>query len=123
VSTLRHEASHTLSSHCCHPHRGQGKQATAALSGHTAPVLAVDISPRGNVVVSGGYDEAVRLHDPRSRTPHRVLAAHSEPVTSAMFNGDGSLLATGSYDGLCRVWDVGTGLCLLTVHTEAVPPV
>lgn len=94
-----------------------------AFAGHTNAVFAVDISPRGNVLATGSYDESVRLWDPRMHRCHRVIAAHSEPVTSVQFNNDGTVLATSSFDGLVRLWDVATGHCLMTLHLEALPPV
>ena len=83
-------------------------------AGHTAHVFSVDLSPAGNVLVTGSVDETVRLWDVRRGTCMNVLPAHSDPVTSVRFSPDGTTVCSGSYDGLVRLWSVATGACLRT---------
>lgn len=79
-------------------------------------------SPQSNLIVSGSFDETVRLWDVAKGTCHRTIAAHSEAVTDVDFNRDGTLIASCSYDGLIRLWDVPTGLCLATLpHPTSSP--
>lgn len=74
------------------------------------------------MVVSGSFDETVRLWDVRKGLCHRTIAAHSEAVTNVDFNRDGTLIASCSYDGLIRLWDVPTGLCLATLPQPSSTP-
>ena len=88
------------------------------LRGHTNFVFCVNFSPQSNLLVSGGFDETVRIWDvARGRLIHRMdvnittqslrvgrsmktLPAHSDPVTAVTFNHDGTLIASCAMDGL-----------------------
>ncbi len=67
----------------------------------------MDFHPRSHLVVSGSFDQTVKLWDVRSGDCVKSVSAHSEPVTSVNFNRDGSLVASCSFDGLwyaCGGW-------------------
>ena len=99
-------------------YRGQGTTAKT-LQGHTAFVFCVNFSPSSTMLVSGGYDETIRIWDVAGGTflcikgfPNssmgsgksmRVIPAHSDPVTAVCFNIDGSLIASCSMDSLMYV--------------------
>ena len=70
------------------------------LDGHTSHVLCVSFNPRGNVLVTGGWDESVIFWNVRLGEKIRTLQAHSDPVTAVAYNPDGTMIVTGSYDGL-----------------------
>lgn len=59
--------------------------------------------PLSTMLVSGGFDETIRLWDLQRGTCHRTIAAHSEAVTDVDFCGDGTMIATCSNDGLMYV--------------------
>jgi COMPASS component SWD3 len=65
--------------------------------------MSLAISPKGNILVSGSYDEAVFLWDVRSGRRMRNLPAHSDPVSGVDFVHDGTLIASCSSDGLMCV--------------------
>lgn len=88
------------------------------LVGHHNYIYSLAFSPKGNMLVSGSYDEAVFLWDVRTARLMRSLPAHSDPVSSVDFVRDGTLIASCSSDGLIRVWDTGTGQCLKTLVHE-----
>lgn len=91
---------------------------TKVLKGHTNFVFCVNFSPSSNLLVSGGFDETVRVWDVARgnvlhtsalhRTelfryagkPLKTLPAHSDPVTAVTFNHDGTLIASCAMDGL-----------------------
>ncbi|KAJ3415509.1 WD repeat-containing protein 5 [Chytridiales sp. JEL 0842] len=91
--------------------------------GHTNYVFCVNFNPQSNLIVSGSFDESVRIWDVKKGKCLRVLPAHSDPVTAVCFNRDGTLIVSCSYDGLIRIWDTGTGMCLKTLIDDANPPV
>ena len=86
--------------------------------GHQNYVYSIAFSPKGNMLVSGSYDEAVFLWDVRSGRLMRSLPAHSDPVGGVDFVHDGTLIASCASDGLIRIWDAATGQCLRTLIHE-----
>ena len=93
------------------------------LKGHTNYVFCCNYNPQSNLIVSGSFDETVRLWDVKTGQCLKVLPAHSDPVTAVHFNRDGTLIVSCSYDGLCRIWDTSTGHCLKTLIDDDNPPV
>ena len=73
--------------------------------GHTNFVFSVCWSPSMNLLVTGGFDEKVKLWDPRCGSCVSSIEAHSEAVTSVSMNRDGTTIASSSFDGLVRLWD------------------
>lgn len=89
------------------------------LRGHTNFVFCVNFSPQSNLLVSGGFDETVRIWDVArgmfNLDPEdsglcrgvgrsmKTLPAHSDPVTAVTFNHDGTLIASCAMDGLVYV--------------------
>ena len=88
------------------------------LKGHTNFVFCVNFNPESNLLVSGGFDETVRVWDVARGTFNawarlyapintnstgrtiKTLPAHSDPVTAVTFNHDGTLIASCAMDGL-----------------------
>ena len=84
------------------------------LGGHVARVLAIDFSPDGHLVATGGGEPSrsgeVKLWDAASGTLLRTWdALHSDTVFGVRFSPDGSKLATAAADKFLKVVDVATG--------------
>lgn len=75
-------------------------QEMAALRGHHNYIHCLAFSPKGNILASGSYDEAVFLWDVRAGRLMRSLPAHSDPVAGVDFCRDGTLVVSCSTDGL-----------------------
>lgn len=101
----------------------QGKAHPVPFVGHHNYVYQIAFSPKGNILVSGSYDEAVFLWDVRSARVMRSLPAHSDPVAGIDVVYDGTLVVSCASDGLIRIWDTMTGQCLRTLVHEDSPPV
>ncbi|KAK3397958.1 WD40-repeat-containing domain protein [Sordaria brevicollis] len=100
-----------------------GRTGMGPLLGHHNYVYCLAFSPKGNILASGSYDEAVFLWDVRAGRLMRSLPAHSDPVSGIDFCCDGTLVVSCSTDGLIRIWDTSTGQCLRTLVHEDNPAV
>jgi predicted Zn finger-like uncharacterized protein len=75
------------------------------LKGHAGAVLAVALSPNGEVLASGGHDHSLILWDLKAKKELLRLKAHTGPVHSVAFGPDGKSLAAASGDGSVTIWD------------------
>jgi COMPASS component SWD3 len=100
----------------------QLKAHTKVFDGHHNYVYQIAFAPKGNILVSGSYDEAVFMWDVRRAQVMRSLPAHSDPVAGIDVGLDGTLIASCALDGLIRIWDTHSGQCLRTLVMEDNPP-
>ena len=61
-------------------------------------------SPDGKRLVSGGYDNLVRVWDAESGKELRQYEGHSGAVGGVAFFPDGKRIASASFDGTARIW-------------------
>ncbi len=61
----------------------------------------------GNHIVSGSYDQTLRIWDAQSGESIAILEGHSGPVWSVAFSNDGNHIVSGSYDQTIHIWDLG----------------
>jgi WD40 repeat protein len=94
----------------------------ATLSGHTDAATSIAFTPDGRTLVSGGWDNTIRLWDVASRSCTATLTGHANSVRSVAVSPDGRLLASGSDDNDVLLWDLASQACVatLTDHTEHV---
>ena len=92
------------------------------LQGHKGSVQAVAISPDGRQVVSGSYDNTLRVWDLASGECLHTLEGHKKPVHAVAVSPDGRQVVSGSEDHTLRVWDLASGECLHTLkgHTDSI---
>jgi hypothetical protein len=95
------------------------------LYGHTSYVTSVACSTDGLRIVSGSYDETVRMWDAASGTIQHTLEGHASLVTSVAFSSDGLQIVSGSRDETVRIWDAASGTIQHTLegHTGEVTSV
>ncbi len=80
------------------------------LTGHSDGVYAVAYSPDGQLLASGGRDNAILLWDTQTnQLIGAPLTGHADYVNSLAFSPNGNTLLSGSSDGTVRHWDVSTG--------------
>lgn len=75
----------------------------------TDAVRAAVFSPKGDVLASGGHDNAAHLWDATASPNLRelaVLRGHRDAVRSVAFSPGGNILATASSDRTAKLWDV-----------------
>ena len=86
-----------------------GDEPAYLLRGHADAILAAALSPDGQTLATGGYDNEVRLWDPRTGLERAVLKGHNGPVFGAAFHPTLPLLATAADDRTVKLWDAATG--------------
>ncbi len=81
-------------------------------------------SPDGRNIVSGSWDQFVRLWDTESGQCLRVLPGNASNVNCVAFSPDGHLVAGGT-DRNIQVWDVKSGelLCVLSGNDSMITTV
>ena len=78
--------------------------------GHTAPVFSIAYSPDGHHVVSGSYDNTIRIWDADTGRPvGEPWEGHTDGVMSVAYSPDGHHVVSGSSDNTIRIWDADTG--------------
>ncbi|MCC5640086.1 AAA-like domain-containing protein [Nostoc sp. CHAB 5844] len=88
--------------------------------GHTAAVLAVDISPDSSLIASASVDKTIKLWR-RDGTEVATLKGHTATVRAVDFSFDGQMLASASEDGTVKLWTkAGTLLKTFKGHTASV---
>ncbi|CAH7669122.1 WD40-repeat-containing domain protein [Phakopsora pachyrhizi] len=85
------------------------------LIGHSNCVYCLKFNPIGTVLISGSFDETIKVWDFIGGKLLRTLPGHSEVVSCLDFSRDGSVIVSGSFDGLIRLWDATSGQCLKTL--------
>ncbi len=73
-------------------------------------ILAVAFSPDGKHLAAAGGTGTIRLLEPQSGLPVRMMFGHNGQVRGLAFSPDGKTLASASSDRTIRLWDVASGL-------------
>jgi COMPASS component SWD3 len=89
--------------------------------GHHSYVFTCDISPNRLRVVSGSYDESVRVWNTATGKCLRMISAHAETVTSVSFSNDNLFILSSSWDGYCRIWWAHSGICVKSFELMGIP--
>jgi WD40 repeat protein len=72
-------------------------------------VATVVVSADGKRLLTGGYDNALRLWDADTGKELRVFEGHTDAVRGVALSPDGKRVLSGSGDGTVRLWDAATG--------------
>ncbi|KAJ8126471.1 hypothetical protein O1611_g7167 [Lasiodiplodia mahajangana] len=90
------------------------------LQGHTHSVRA--IAAHADTLVSGSYDNTVRVWRISTGETVHVLQGHTQKVYSVVLDVERNRCISGSMDSFVKIWDLGTGSCLHTLegHTLLV---
>jgi cytochrome c len=78
------------------------EQPDAVLTGHSAPVVDLAVSPDGSSIASASWDHTARVWPLGGGTP-RVLEGHQQNVNGVAFLPDGRVVSAG-YDAAIRIW-------------------
>ncbi|KIM40859.1 hypothetical protein M413DRAFT_72500 [Hebeloma cylindrosporum] len=88
----------------------------------TSLLTSVAFSSDGTCIISGSWDNSVRIWDASSGDELKVLNGHTKVVTSVAFSSDSTHIVSGSWDKSLRVWDATSGaeLKVLNGHTNYI---
>lgn len=75
---------------------------------HHAPVTAITVSPRGDLLASADEDGQVRLYDLAHDEPSHSIDAHGAPIVSLAISPNGQRLAAATAGGAVVVHDTTT---------------
>jgi WD40 repeat protein/serine/threonine protein kinase len=95
---------------------------TMSFSPHGA-VASAGFSPKGDLIVTGSWDNSAKIWDARTGLVLRKLeGGHTSFINTANFSPDGQFVLTASDDGTAKLWNVQTGLIVKTLagHTDRV---
>ena len=90
----------------------------AVLSGHTGSVMSVAFSSDGRSLVSGSYDNTIKLWDMQTGGVVKTFCGHTEGVGIVSISADSTRIVSGSIDGTINLWDVQTEECLWTTTQQ-----
>ena len=79
------------------------------ITGHADAVCCIALSPDGQMLATGSYDQKVKLWEVATGTERRTFDGHNGAVFDVAFRPDGKTLATASADRTVKLWDVSTG--------------
>lgn len=87
------------------------------LQGHTAPIVALSVSPDRTMLASAAWDHTVRLWPLAGGAP-RVLEGHNQNINGVAFTPDGKSVVSAAYDLTLRIWPLdGSAPTIVTLPT------
>jgi WD40 repeat protein len=91
------------------------------LHGHSSSVNSVAFSPDGSRIVSGSFDNTLKVWDAESGKETLIFDGHAENVTSVAFSPDGKWIASSSFDNTVNVWNVKSGQLARKLEEHSYP--
>ncbi|TRX91652.1 hypothetical protein FHL15_007434 [Xylaria flabelliformis] len=88
------------------------------LQGHGHSVRA--IAAHADTLVSGSYDNTVRVWRISTGATVHVLQGHSQKVYSVVLDIERNRCISGSMDSFVKIWDLETGSCLHTLEGHSL---
>ncbi|KAG2183558.1 hypothetical protein INT43_006564 [Umbelopsis isabellina] len=88
------------------------------LTGHTQSVRA--IAARGNLLVSGSYDNTMRLWNIETGRLIHLMEGHQQRVYSVVLDIDNRRCMSGSMDSTVRIWSLDDGSCLNVLEGHSI---
>lgn len=101
----------------------QVNRANLTLSGHTAPIRAIAISPNNQIIASGSDDKTIKLWNFNTGKLLRTLTGHKETISSLAISPDNQILVSSSIrENTIKLWNIQTGQLIRTLngHSAAV---
>ena len=82
------------------------------LTGHSAPITCIAVSPREDLVISASQDNTLRIWDIKNGECLAILKGHKKPVSCIDISPNQRFMVSGSQDNSVRLWELETGRCI-----------
>lgn len=82
---------------------------------HEGPVSAIDVSPEGDALITGGMDESIAISDCSTGKEIKRLTGHRGGITGISLTPDGGFLLSIALDGAIKIWNGSSGRCYRTI--------
>lgn len=89
------------------------------LRGHTRKVKSLSFTPDGRRLVSGSWDDTIKVWDVTSGTELLTIRGHTDHIESVAVSPDGRSVVSAARDNTARIWDLETGRELLAFRNHA----
>jgi WD40 repeat protein len=99
----------------------KGTSELRTLHGHKDRVVSVAVTPDSQYVVSGSWDQTIKVWNLRTGKELRTISGHKDHVNTVAFTPDGRYIVSGSQDKTLKLWDIKTGTMLGTFNCEGEP--
>lgn len=76
------------------------------LVGHTGSIYSINISPEKKYLISGSYDETIRLWNFVTKNTLVIYKGHFAPVLSVKFSPFSHYFASGGSDRTAKFWSI-----------------
>jgi len=90
----------------------------SVLSGHTGDVDPLIFSLDGTLLVSGSWDNTIKLWDVQTGGVVNTFQGHTDWIFSVSISLDHTMIGSGSNDATIRLWDTLTGDCCCIIDME-----
>jgi mono/diheme cytochrome c family protein len=77
--------------------------------GHKDALYALALSPDGETLATGSYDQKIKLWNVETGAEIKTLNGHNGAIFGLSFRPDGKVLASASADRTVKLWDVASG--------------
>ncbi|XP_026999903.1 WD40 repeat-containing protein SMU1 isoform X3 [Tachysurus fulvidraco] len=88
---------------------------------HGKAVTCLCFSRDNSRLLSGSFDQIIRLHGLKSGKMLKELQGHTSCINDVIFSHDGQFAISASADGTVKIWNVNTAECTITIKTPDVP--
>ena len=85
------------------------------ITGHRDTIYALTVSPDGQRIATGSYDQQIILWNTKDGKPVRTFKGHNGAIFGLAFRRDGRVLASASADATVKLWNTQTGQRLDTL--------
>ncbi|MBA1420715.1 MAG: hypothetical protein FAF03_07660 [Epsilonproteobacteria bacterium] len=104
------------------------------LKGHTNSIESVAISQDAKYIVSGSWDNNVKIWERESGKLLKTLEGHTDNISSVAISQDTKYIVSSSWDSSIKIWDRESGKllkemwggadgCWLSKNFETTPPI